>query len=113
MDVDTAGAAVQLLSGKGTLAVLHELADGPRRHNELARALGVEHKTLDRTLRRLQDARLVLREVHPVRLQVRYRLAPEAGPVLGRLAELARAWRCLGSPEFDAEPVGSTASRPS
>jgi DNA-binding HxlR family transcriptional regulator len=108
MDVDTAGAAVQLLSGKGTLAVLHELAGGPKRHNELARALGVEHKPLDRTLRRLQDARLVLREVHPVRLQVRYRLAPEARPVLSMLDELARAWRCLRAPGFDAEAVVSS-----
>lgn len=96
MDLHSAGDAVQLLSCKGTLEVIDKLVDGPKRHNELARVLGIDHKPLDRTLRRLQAARLVVREVQPVPLRVSYRLAPEARPLLPALNALARAWHGLG-----------------
>lgn len=95
MDLNSAGDAVQLLSCKGTLPILEELVDGPKRHNELARGLGIDHKSLDRTLRRLQAARLVVREVQPVPLRVTYRLAPEAEPLLPALNDLGRAWHTL------------------
>lgn len=103
MDLHSAGDAVQLLSCKGTLEVIDKLVDGPKRHNELARVLGIDHKPLDRTLRRLQAARLVVREVQPVPLRVSYRLAPEAKPLLPALNALARAWHALGP---GCRPVG-------
>ncbi|MEE6261918.1 winged helix-turn-helix transcriptional regulator [Plantactinospora sonchi] len=96
VDLHSAGDAVQLLSCKGTLEVIDKLVDGPKRHNELARVLGIDHKPLDRTLRRLQAARLVVREVQPVPLRVSYRLAPEAIPLLPVLNALATAWHALG-----------------
>jgi DNA-binding HxlR family transcriptional regulator len=107
MDLHSAGDAVHLLSCKGTLEVIDELMDGPKRHNELARVLGIDHKPLDRTLRRLQAARLVVREVQPVPLRVSYRLAPEAKRLLPALNELAKAWRALDRchPASDGRPA--------
>lgn len=96
MDLHSAGDAVNLLSCKGSLEVIDELMDGPKRHNELARVLGIDHKPLDRTLRRLQTAGLVVREVQPDPLRVSYRLAPEAKRLLPALNELAKAWRARG-----------------
>lgn len=56
--------AVEAVSGRWVTTVLLELArGGERRHNDLARATGVEHKTLGRVLRRLERLGLVEREV--------------------------------------------------
>lgn len=95
MDVGLAVEAVKVLSGKGALPVLAELACGARRHNELARAVKVDHKTLDKTLRRLQEAKLVVREVHPAPLRVNYRLTAHAGGVLLAVADLAAVWQTV------------------
>jgi DNA-binding HxlR family transcriptional regulator len=108
MDVNAAGEAVRVLSGKGTLPVLIELACGARRHNELARVLDVDHKTLDKTLRRLQEARLVIREVTPAPLRVDYRLAPHARTVLLAIDDLATVWKSI----THAGPDGPARRRP-
>lgn len=81
------------MAGKWALPILRELADGPKGHNELLRALHVEHRSLDRALRRLEDARVVSRDVQPTPLRVRYRLTPGARPLLLELSELADVWR--------------------
>jgi DNA-binding HxlR family transcriptional regulator len=95
MDIELAEQAIKVLSCKGVLPVLEELTCGVRRHNELARAVKVDHKTLDKTLRRLQDAHLVVREVHPVPLRVNYRLTAHAKGVLHAVAGLATVWRSV------------------
>ncbi|TDV49944.1 winged helix-turn-helix transcriptional regulator [Actinophytocola oryzae] len=109
MDIELAEQAIKVLSSKGVLSVLEELACGTRRHNELARAVKVDHKTLDKTLRRLQDADLVVREVHPVPLRVHYRLTAHASGVLHAVAGLATEWRtCTRSEARDRRYPGST-----
>lgn len=56
--------AVEAVSGRWVVTVLLELATGgERRHNDLARATGLEHKPLGRVLRRLERLGLVEREV--------------------------------------------------
>jgi DNA-binding HxlR family transcriptional regulator len=58
--------AVEAISGRWVITVLLELAaGGERRHNDLARATGLEHKTLGRVLQRLERLGLVEREVDP------------------------------------------------
>lgn len=87
--------AVNFLARKWVIAVLTELANGPRRHNELARAIGVDHRSLDRVLAQLQSANLVEREVDVAAppLQVYYRLPPRAAEVRQPLAELTNWWQ--------------------
>jgi DNA-binding HxlR family transcriptional regulator len=55
-------AGIEIIASKWTLSVMAELSEGPKRHNELSRALNVDHKQLGRALRRLQQARVVCRE---------------------------------------------------
>jgi DNA-binding HxlR family transcriptional regulator len=55
-----------VVSGRWTLPVLAALESGPRRHNELRRAIKPVHsKVLDETLRRMTEQRLLTREVEP------------------------------------------------
>ena len=109
VDIELAEQALKVLSSKGVLSVLEELACGAKRHNELARAVKVDHKTLDKTLRRLQDAQLVVREVHPVPLRVNYRLTAHANGVMHAVAGLATVWRTCGRSEAgDRRYPGST-----
>jgi DNA-binding HxlR family transcriptional regulator len=58
--------------------ILKELADGPRRHGELARAVaGATQKMLTQTLRALQRDGLVARQViNSLPPRVEYRLTP-------------------------------------
>lgn len=55
--------AVEAVSGRWVISVLLELVTGgERRHNDLARATGLEHKSLGRVLQRLERLGLVERE---------------------------------------------------
>src|SRR4051812_46386020 len=53
---------IALIASKWALPVVAQLSTGPKRHNELCRALDVDHKQLGRALGRLQDAQLVSRK---------------------------------------------------
>lgn len=95
VDWQAAERVVELMAAKWVLPILRELTGGPKGHNELMRAVGVEHKSLDRTLRRLAVAHMVSREVQPTPLRVRYRLTPQAESLLVALGDLAAEWRDL------------------
>jgi DNA-binding HxlR family transcriptional regulator len=95
--VDRAGleAAIDVLSAKWVPAVICELQQGPRRHGDLAKALGLHAKQLARALHRLHDAGLIDRDVHGDQTppQVSYRLTWEAQQLLHHLDVLARRIR--------------------
>jgi DNA-binding HxlR family transcriptional regulator len=90
-----AGQAISLVSGKWVFPVLAELADSPKSYNELARAVGTDHKTLARALSRLQADGLVQREPCE-RPRVTYRLAPRARA----MADLVEALACWWQPTY-------------
>jgi len=90
---DDVSVVIMTLAGKWTLPVLRALAAGPLRHNELARALepAARVRALDATLRRLQAADLVAREVHPGSPPgVSYRLTALCRSLLPYLAALSK-----------------------
>lgn len=100
LDWQAAHEAIQYLSSKWILAVVAELALEPKGHNDLARATGVlDHKSLDRALRRLETAGLVHRTVrNPPHSspRVSYRLTDKAYALLPLLQELASWWHVPG-----------------
>jgi DNA-binding HxlR family transcriptional regulator len=97
VDWQAAQEATHYLSGKWVLAVVAELADEPRGHNDLARATGVlDHKPLDRALHRLERAGLVDRTVydpHHSAPRVHYSLTDKGRSLLPLIQVLASWWR--------------------
>jgi len=91
-DWQAAGQAISLVSGKWTVPVLSELRKSPKSYNELARAVGADHKTLARTLRRLQAENLVVREPKGCQ-RVTYSLAPRAREITDLIEALACWWQ--------------------
>jgi DNA-binding HxlR family transcriptional regulator len=81
----------RMLGDKWTLLVLMLLAERPHRFNELNRRVdGISQRMLTRTLRTLEDERLVARTVFPtVPPGVEYALTDEARGLLAPLADLA------------------------
>src|SRR3954453_15388507 len=83
--------AVGVLSSKGSVAVLCELADGTHRFNELLRHIdGVSRRMLAVTLRKLEQHGLVGRRIYadgPVRGE--YDLSPAGEDLFAALAPLA------------------------
>lgn len=66
--------AVEIISGKWSVLVLHALSKEPRRHGELVSLIGgVSRKVLTQTLRRLRDYGLVERHSETPR-HIEYRL---------------------------------------
>jgi DNA-binding HxlR family transcriptional regulator len=82
--------AVELLSNKWRIAVLHVLRDGALRTSELQRGLaGVSSKVLTETLRSMERDGLIERTVFPaVPPRVEYRLSDMGTSVLAPLGEL-------------------------
>ena len=99
--VQHAHETASILSQKWILAVLVELADGPRHHNDLARATGLtENKPLDRALRRLVSMRLVDRTVRNIRgsaPRVQYGLTVRGRALLPIIDELVACSRLLAA----------------
>jgi DNA-binding HxlR family transcriptional regulator len=62
IDWDAVSIVIDVVSCKWVLAVVAELADGPKRHNQLSRSLQLDHKRLGRVLRRAQQAQIVTRK---------------------------------------------------
>jgi DNA-binding HxlR family transcriptional regulator len=81
---------VEVVSGKWLLPVMAELVRGPKRHNELSRAVQLDHKRLGRVLRRAQEAQIVTREadVSGPQFSVQYRLTGYGKDLLSILAAL-------------------------
>ena len=98
-------ATARIVSGKWTLLVLRDLADGTCRFSELQRSLaGISPRTLSQRLRQLEDEGIIVRHAHaetPPRVD--YRLTPK-----GRdLVPIVEAMREYGSRWF-AENGGET-----
>src|SRR3954453_22306379 len=56
----------EIISGKWTLLVIRDLAEGPRRFCELERSLeGISPRTLSLRLRALEDCGVVARKTYP------------------------------------------------
>ena len=90
--------AQQVLRGKWSIVVLHQLEDGPVRFNELQRRLpDMTHATLAKQLRSLEGYGVVVRTEYPqVPPKLEYALSPlgqEFRPVLAQF----EAWgqRCI------------------
>lgn len=84
---------INLIGKKWSLIVIHTLTEGPKRFNELRRAVnGVSSKTLALTLSDLEKKGIVVRKVHmrsPIRIE--YSLA-EKGEDLKKVMEAMRLW---------------------
>jgi DNA-binding HxlR family transcriptional regulator len=93
---DDAQDVIDLVAHKWVLSVLRALQEGPRRHNELLRALqGIHPKVLSVTLHRMENAGLVRREVRADSPPgVYYGLTALAGSLVTVLAALAEWADC-------------------
>jgi DNA-binding HxlR family transcriptional regulator len=83
----------EIISGKWTLLVIRDLADGSRRFCELERSLkGISPRTLSLRLRALEECEVVERKTYPeVPPRVEYRLT-EKGLALVPLIEDMRTY---------------------
>ena len=65
----------ELLAGKWSILIFHELSSGAKRFNELRKQIGIAHSTLSQQLKFMEYEGLVHREVYPtVPPQVEYSL---------------------------------------
>lgn len=93
LDQEATRSAVSLISGKWTLRVLAELANGPRSYNALATATRLDNKALSRSLRAMEETGLVVRNARTERpVRTRYDLTASARSLLDLLDALA-IWR--------------------
>lgn len=108
-------ATAQIVSGKWTLLMLRDLAEGPRRFSELQRSLsGISPRTLSIRLRTLEDEGIVeRREFAQVPPRVEYRLTPKGidlVPIVDAMRIYGRRWLsadCDALSEELLEAVGS------
>ena len=83
--------AIEVVSGRWTVLVLHALSRRPRRHGELVELIGgISRKVLTQTLRRLQGYGLVERRAYKSR-RIEYRLT-DLGRTLTGPIETLTAW---------------------
>lgn len=90
------------LTDKWVALVIPALADGPRRHSELAnRIAGVSQKMLTQTLRSLERDGMLTRTVTPsVPVRVDYELTPLGESLAGVMGQL-KTWAEQYMPEVD------------
>lgn len=84
----------KLLSGKWSLLILHNLAEGPVRFNELRRQMpgDMTHTTLSRQLKSLEADGLILRkEYSSIPPKVEYQLS-EIGKKFDNVSKALRQW---------------------
>lgn len=88
-------ATARIVSGKWTLLLLRDLAEGPRRFGELQRSLaGISPGTLSLRLRSLEEEGIVeRREYAEMPPRVEYRLTPKGE----HLVPIVEAMRAYGS----------------
>jgi DNA-binding HxlR family transcriptional regulator len=120
---DAAGAAcpvlatAQIVSGKWTLLMLRDLAEGPRRFSQLQRSLvGISPRTLSIRLRALEYEGIVeRREFAEMPPRVEYRLTPKGAalaPIVDAMRDYGSRWLADGCADGPAvarvlEAVGS------
>ena len=91
--LDDAQAVIEVISRKWVVQVLEALAPGPRRHNDLLRAVnnGIHPSVFDDTLSHLDQAGLVRRETTATTPPASwYQLTDLGESLLGQVASLAR-----------------------
>ncbi len=93
-------ACAEIISGKWTLLVIRDLADGSRRFCELERSLeGISPRTLSLRLRSLEEQGVVERHTYPeVPPRVEYALTDKGrdlAPLIEDMREYGRRWLCL------------------
>lgn len=91
---------LDIIADKWTVLIIHNLAKGSMRHNELARALGeISQKVLTQGLRKLERNGIVARTVYPVvPPKVEYALTPLGASLINVLSTLA-IWSDKNFPE--------------
>jgi DNA-binding HxlR family transcriptional regulator len=99
-----------IISGKWTLLVIRDLADGSRRFCELERSLeGISPRTLSLRLRALEEQGIVKRHTYPeVPPRVEYALT-EKGEALVPLIEDMRSYGRHWLPIGDSDKVAAAA----
>ena len=95
-------ATARIISGKWTLLVLRDLAEGPCRFSELERSLtGISPRTLSLRLRSLEEEGIIeRREFAEMPPRVEYRLTAKGShlvPIVEAMREYGREW--LGAAE--------------
>lgn len=55
----------EIFAGKWTILIMHELAGGVKRFNELQRNIDITHSTLAQQLKYLEHEGLIIRKVYP------------------------------------------------
>jgi DNA-binding HxlR family transcriptional regulator len=108
--VATAG----IISGKWTLLVLRDLADGPRRYSELERSLtGISTRTLSQRLRALElEGVIVRRELAEPQRRVEYCLTAKGVdlvPIVDAMRVYGRRWLPAGRADDPAGDDWATA----
>src|SRR5216117_917939 len=101
-------ATADVICGKWTILVIHDLADGRTRFCELERSLsGISPRTLSLRLRALEEEGIVERHTYPeVPPRVEYALTPKGIallPIIDSMREYGREW--LGA-AGDCVPAG-------
>ena len=87
----------EIISGKWTLLVIRDLADGSRRFCELERSLeGISPRTLSLRLRALEEHGVVVRHTYPeVPPRVEYELTDKGTallPIIDEMRRFGREW---------------------
>lgn len=100
-------ATARIVSGKWTLLLLRDLADGPRRFSQLQRSLaGISPGTLSVRLRSLEEEGIIeRREFAEMPPRVEYRLTPKGE----HLVPIVEAMRSYGTTWLGADPDCSEA----
>jgi DNA-binding HxlR family transcriptional regulator len=106
----------EIISGKWTLLLIRDLADGCSRFCELERSLqGISPRTLSLRLRALEAEGIIERRTYPeVPPRVEYRLTPKGEalvPLIEQMRRYGRQWLARGTRSV-AEPAGSEARQP-
>jgi DNA-binding HxlR family transcriptional regulator len=96
------GCCAEIISGKWTLLVIRDLADGRRRFCELERSLeGISPRTLSLRLRALEDHGIVERRTYPeVPPRVEYGLTDKGRalvPLIEDMRAFGRDWLGTGA----------------
>jgi DNA-binding HxlR family transcriptional regulator len=105
----------EIISGKWTLLVIRDLAEGSRRFCELERSLqGISPRTLSLRLRALEEHGIVLRHTYPeVPPRVEYALTEKGTalvPLIDDMRKYGRRWLDC-APSAAKPPVGRSADR--
>lgn len=104
--------ALDRIADKWTALVIHALAAGTKRHNELLREIsGVSQKMLTQTLRSLEEDGIVTRTVYPVvPPKVEYSLTALGRSLIEPLEAICR-WAEQHVPEMQAARAASRKRR--